>query len=538
MERFNILLLWTDQQRADTLACLGGRGGVMPHVDALSEDCTVFPRAYCTSPVCTPSRGSVLTGLMPHAHGAYANKVPLGADVACLPELLRACGSWATGYVGKWHLGDEFFAQHGFERWIASEDGYQEHFSEGRDRSLVSDYQRWAVGRGYLPDGRDRWLRDWSMKMPERDSKPAFIVEQAMSFVEGCADRPWMLSVNTLEPHHPLTGPCGDCFSPEEVDETEDLCFRAAEAPLFVKASRARWASQGMEDFHLRDRQSWKQLRAHYMGQCHHVDRQFGRLLGYLKKMGQYDRTLIVYCSDHGEMMGGHGLFGKCVPYEGAVRVPLMVKLPGQRVQRRYDSPVSLADIVPTVLDAAGGWAAGFHGRSLLEACSGGSPGARDELVMWLAGEALAVPIVSEAKDLGEPGLLAASVRSNWRTLVTPEGLKYTLMDAGEQMLHDVLQTPQELCDLVGRTPAGELHRLRERLGAVMRRVGDGFSWPGEVVSDRGGYNVDVRFFGLHLGICRSAEDAGLAGIVGLVRRVVRSGGWSVRFDDGGELDR
>lgn len=476
---FNVLLLWTDQQRADTLAYMGQGKGLMPHIDALAEDCTAFTRAYCCSPVCTPSRGSVTTGLMPHAHGAVTNNVPLRGDVKCLPEWLAAAGAFATCYAGKWHLGDELFAQHGFAEWYASEDGYQEHFSAGRDKAIRSLFQQELVARGYMPDPKDVWLRDWSMKLPVRDSKPAWIVDKAMDFLRRHAGRRWVLSANTLEPHHPLMGPCADAYTPGDLPEPPNLCYSAPEAPLHVKASQARWRAYGHEDFHLRDAQSWKQMGAHYWGQCRHVDGQYARLLGHLRETGEYDRTMIVYCSDHGEMMGEHGLWGKGVPYEGASHVPLMVKLPGQRGQRRCEVPVTLADIVPTVLAAAGVKAEGLHGRSLLGACRGEALPVRDEMLVWICPPGRGEKVTEAARGLASEEALRASMGSNWRTLLTAEGWKYTVADNGEQMLHDVLEDPHELRDRVADASPGLLRELRERLRAVCARVGDGFVVPG-----------------------------------------------------------
>ena len=137
----NVLILWTDQQRYDTLRCNGSTVDLMPNLDALSKHCTVFERPYCTSPVCTPSRGSVMTGLMPHRHGAMFNNQLLFEETRCLPEILADHDDFATGYIGKWHLGDELYAQHGFQEWVGSEDGYQAYFSEARDRNIVSPFR-------------------------------------------------------------------------------------------------------------------------------------------------------------------------------------------------------------------------------------------------------------------------------------------------------------------------------------------------------------------------------------------------------------
>ena len=119
-----------------------------------------------------------------------------------------ALGDYATGYVGKWHLGDEIFAQHGFDEWYGVEDDYQRFFTPGRSQDERSPYHHWLVERGYRPPAHNHFPRDWCCQLPERDSKPAFCAERAVDFIQRhSGDGNWVLSVNTLEPHHPLITP-------------------------------------------------------------------------------------------------------------------------------------------------------------------------------------------------------------------------------------------------------------------------------------------------------------------------------------------
>ena len=118
----NLLFLWTDQQRADTMAAYGNTTFRVPVMNRLASESVVFDRAYVTQPVCTPSRSSVMTGLWPHQSGCVHNNIAMKPDTKTVPELL-ADSSYRTGYMGKWHLGDEIFAQRGFQEWKAIEDG-------------------------------------------------------------------------------------------------------------------------------------------------------------------------------------------------------------------------------------------------------------------------------------------------------------------------------------------------------------------------------------------------------------------------------
>lgn len=124
----NLLFLWTDEQRADTLAVYGNYRFRVPVMNGLASRSIVFDRAYDTQPVCTPARSSVLTGLWPHQTGLITNNLPLPPTAKTFPELVSD-PAYRTGYFGKWHLGDELFAQHGFQEWISIEDIYNDYFT-------------------------------------------------------------------------------------------------------------------------------------------------------------------------------------------------------------------------------------------------------------------------------------------------------------------------------------------------------------------------------------------------------------------------
>ncbi|TVR16574.1 MAG: DUF229 domain-containing protein [Planctomycetota bacterium] len=475
----NVLLLWTDQQRFDSLACYGNDWLQMPHLNALAEHSTVFERAYCTSPVCTPSRGSVLTGLMPHAHGARSNNKPLHAHTQCLPELLG--GDRASGYVGKWHLGDEIYPQHGFDEWVASEDGYQDFFSPQRNPDDRSPFHHHLLAKGYEPDKRNFFPRNWTMLLPERDSKPAFISDHAIDFVSRHQDQPWVLSVNTLEPHHPLMGPLADHLTPDDVPLGPNFLHDGGgKEPLPLLIDRARWANEGIDGFHLQTAESWKNMAAHYWGQCHHVDRQYGRLLQALHDSGQYDDTLIIFCSDHGENMGSHGLFGKHSPHDTSARIPFLVKLPGQREQRRISQPVSLVDVTPTVIDVLGGSIPdGLHGRSLLPCCRGEAIPERDVVVHWhRPKEPKPDSIKDYERPLADPEAILAARGCSYRCLVTPELEKFVYFITGDICLFDLKSDPDELTNIADQVSNEHLQALTARLKKRIAEDDDDFVIP------------------------------------------------------------
>ena len=347
----NILLLWTDQQRPDTLGAYGNPDIQTPALDHLASSSCLFDRAYSAEPVCTPSRATVLTGLYPHTHRLVTNGQVLSPDIPTLAELLSPAG-YTCGYVGKWHLGNEIYPQRGFEHfWVGTEDRYTDDASNGR-----SAYHHFLASRGYISPG-GTISRAEAVELPEEVGKPAFQAQECIRFLEANRDRPFFLSCNFLEPHHPYFGPFHGRYRPEDIS-LPDSWYGAPEptVPLRFRLRRQHyvegWANTlppGFTDEALQ----WKTAKAWYWGQCSLVDKYAGLILKRLEELGLAEDTVVVYTSDHGDMMGEHHMHQKGMPFEGSSRVPLMIRAPGLS-PRRVSTPVSLVHIVPTVLDLIG----------------------------------------------------------------------------------------------------------------------------------------------------------------------------------------
>ncbi len=347
----NLLFIYTDEQRFDTLAAYGNEQIEMPNLNRLAEQACVFDRAYVTQPVCTPSRSSLLTGLYPHSNGCTTNNLLLDGDIPCLPEMLPS-GQYATAHFGKWHLGDELFAQHGFDHWLSVEDGYNGWFRPGRDRDQVSDYTRWLIAHGQQPaDGR-AFGRGEAAKLPESLSKPHFLAESASKFIRDNQDRPFCLYVNFLEPHMPFTGPRDEQYDPDEITlPANHACPPGENNHLRSRLLHASYSSGKKFGTNSSDPREMRELAAKYWGLCSQVDTHCGTIFDALRECGLWDDTIIVFTSDHGDMMGSHQLIAKCVMYEEAIRIPMLVKLPGQAKMHRIEGPVSQADLAPTLLE-------------------------------------------------------------------------------------------------------------------------------------------------------------------------------------------
>jgi arylsulfatase A-like enzyme len=479
----NLLFIATDEQRYDTLACYGNRRLQMPNLNALAARSCVVEEAYCTQPVCTPARGSYLTGLYPHAHGAVVNNVPLNADAACLPELLTERAAYATGYHGKWHLGDEIFAQHGFEAWRSIEStriNYNRYFSPGRDRTAKSTYHHFLREHGFQPDADEgrSFSRDRTAKLPERYGKPAYLAQEASRFIREHQDRPFVLYVSFLEPHMPFYGPRDDQYDPGEIPLPPNFdAVPGEDTPLRNRLRYLRYRHEGFERYDLSSEMGWRQLISAYWGLCSLIDTHVGTILRTLDACGCFDDTVIVFTADHGEMMGAHRLIGKGAMYQESVRVPLLIHTPGQAEQRRVQGPFSHIDLVPTLLDLMGQPVPqGLHGVSRRALVEQGGRTEDDAFIVWHTRPPAPAPehpayIVEAA---GSAARAEAALHDPVRTVVTPDGWRFTHSPFREPALYNLHADPEERHNLARRPEHQErAQALTARVRAWQARFGD-----------------------------------------------------------------
>lgn len=465
-EHPNLLFILTDQQQAATLAAYGNDRFQVPRLNALSEESVVFANAYVVQPVSTPSRGTLLTGLYPADHGASENNRAMDESARTLPELLPD-DCYVAGYFGKWHLGDEIFAQHGFGEFDSVEDCYCPYYSGGRDRSARSGYHRFLRRAGFVPDDQehDLFTREFVTSLPYEYGKPAYLAAEASDFLKRHRESPFVLYVSYLEPHSPFNGPF------DELHNTDSLALSPACDCRLTDDDPVRYRLRARN----LDRCAYADMNRRYAGLCHAVDRSVGQILHVLDSLGLRENTIVVFTSDHGEMMGAHGLSNKSVMYEPALRVPLMMRIPWlgdapKRVQR----PVSSIDIVPTLLDLMG-YAAPkrLPGRSLMPLVSTGRRRGDDGCVF-----ALWNPNGDDKKIRKIPGY-AADERvyynnASFRTVVTPDGWKLTLSDRDRNQLFNLREDPDE-CDNLYYSGSckRQIDRLWRKIRRWQKRTGD-----------------------------------------------------------------
>jgi arylsulfatase A-like enzyme len=449
----NLLFLWTDEQRADTMAAYGNTRYRVPAMNRLGAESVVFDRCYVSQPVCTPSRSTVMTGLWPHNSGCVKNNIPLRRETRTLPELV-ADSAYRTGYMGKWHLGDEIFAQHGFEQWKSIEE-YTAHFSPGRDRGARSSYHEFLRRMGYQPDSSNNFSRNFAVSLPIEHTKPSYLAQEASRFIMENRREPWMLFVNTLEPHMPFTSRFNDLHDEREIQLPANYPgIPTAGEPAWYKRRREQSKQKG-------DEEGWRRLIRNYAGLCAMVDQAVARILWSLEVSGQAENTIVVYTSDHGDMMGSHSMYAKQVMYEEAVRVPLLMRAPFRRQRPLHvQQPVSHIDLVPTLLELLGrkDAAAGLPGESLVPQLGGVIRPDNHVFLEW----------TGDVRDSG--------AGPNGRTVISPEGTKLVLYDTDQSLLFDRRRDPGEMNNLYGKA---DDRRLRAKLAEWQKKTGDTFALPG-----------------------------------------------------------
>ncbi len=468
-EKPNLLFLWTDQQRANTMAAYGNTAIHTPHLNRLSSESVVFRKAYVSQPVCSPSRSTVMTGLWPHTTGVLENNIPLPEEAQCLPELLND-PDYKTGYFGKWHLGDEVFAQHGFKEWKAIE-YYRNYYSENRDKSTLSDYHNYLLKEGFTPDTDDGlFSRGFATRLPLEHTKPKYLERQSIEFLKENQNQPFCLYVNFLEPHNPYYGPLDDehnikeIFLPENIDDP-----LSPQDPLRYRLLRQSVIKNGRAGFDLATHQGWKGLTKQYWGLVSQVDLSVGNILQTLEDLGLADNTIVVFTSDHGDMMGAHNMLGKTVMFEESARVPWLMRIPQfGRKQKMIDQPVSHIDLVPTLLDLMqGDIPSHLPGKSLVPQIKGESTQDEgDVFVEWNPNTRL-----GSALPRSIPGISEQEIErvhdAPIRTVVTRDGWKLNLCKHDKSQLFNLQEDPYETTNLFYNS------QYKNKVDELSRKIAD-----------------------------------------------------------------
>lgn len=363
----NILLLFTDQQRFDTVHALGNRVIQTPVLDRLVREGVTFRNAYTPCPVCVPARFSMHTGEMPHDTGVFENtQIPCGRR--SFMEILSEHGYQTFG-AGKMHF---TFPSGPNELW-----GFDERKVCDNDRDLQkNDFYQNAKehGYGYVYDYKgtksEMYYIPQVSQLPESLHHTTWTADCCIDFLNRRdTERPFFIMAGFEKPHPPFQPPTPwnrlyrgpDMPSPKHTESADEMMTYWNHYQ-----NRYKYRDRG-EDLNL-----IRQIKAHYYAEISLVDYNVGRILEHLEEQGVLEDTLILFTADHGEFLGDYHCYGKRSFLDSAARVPMLMKYPGCAAGTAVDTPVSLIDIMPTFLQYAGiAPEREYEGVSLLDTAQG-----------------------------------------------------------------------------------------------------------------------------------------------------------------------
>ena len=447
-EKPNILWICTDQQRFDTLGCYGNRHVRTPRLNSLAASGFLFENAFCQHPMCTPSRASFLTGRYPRTVGTRQNGQSIPETELLITRLLADAG-YDCGLSGKLHISCvNPSVSPGTERRI--DDGYTEfHWMHHPYPDWpTNEYQLWLAEQG-VPwyDEPFQGSPFTRTGMPEQHHHTTWCAQKAIDFISDRADSsaPWLFSVNTFDPHHIFDPPIE--YFDRYLDNLDDLPLPAwAPGELDNKPSCQRdHFKLGYDDrtFETMSERDHRIARAGYLAMCDLIDVQVGRMLDTLERTGQRDSTIVIFTSDHGELLGDHGLYYKGpMVYDPSIHIPLIISMPGTIPENSMTADlVELVDIAPTLADACGLPAQPqMHGRSLWPLLTGEAIDERED-------------IYCESYDSnidGSPDIFITMVRTARHKLAAVHG-------TGEGELYDLEADPGETVNLWNSPDYSEL---------------------------------------------------------------------------------
>lgn len=357
----NILFLMTDQMQGRVLD--PNSPCITPNLDRLAARGVRFPRAYTPNAVCSPARASLMTGLLPHSHGVLEvihcvdeDQCNLRTEFPHWAQRLETAG-YRTGYFGKWHVErTDNLTQFGWQvdGGTASE-LYQtrlEQINDERKARGETKQGNFSLKKtNDLPNGYKQSILYGVTDVPPEERGVGITTQLGLEFLQEAAqgDEPWCCFVSILEPHDPFIAG-EEAFALYDVDSIplqpnvhNDL---ANQPNIYRKAGRT---------WHDMDDHQKREAAACYYAAITEIDQQYGRLIDFLEESGQLDNTIIVFTSDHGELLGAHGLYCKNISgFEEVYSIPLIVSGPGIERGVVSDARVGLHDLAPTLLDLCG----------------------------------------------------------------------------------------------------------------------------------------------------------------------------------------
>lgn len=435
----NVIVIMGDDHSREVLGAYGNRIVRTPNLDRLAAQGVRFTNAYANSPVCTPSRQSLLTGKLPHAVGVTLLRTPLREEEVTLADHLLERG-YATAAVGKMHFNSDL--RHGFRYRVDRKD----HVARFGSVEPPPGTRVRPVWRPFV-DPAPIWLNADALPSayPDAQSEGTFFAGSAVDFLEENRERPFLLWLSFYEPHSPFN------FPPEFAGR-----YRSADMPLPpVGPDDDRWIPAVFRDMTEAEKRG---VVAAYYTSVEYLDRNVGIVLDAVDRLGLAGNTLVVYLGDHGYLLGHHGRFEKHTMWDPAVGAPLLIRAPGLQ-PGVSDALVEFVDVVPTVLDVLDvEGMAGLQGRSLLPLLEGRTDSHREHVFSEFLADNMAMIRTADWKYVFTSG--KADLGMSYETGYGPGGISHRL--------YHVAEDPHELTNLAGE--AGYSGLLRSLQIAMLER--------------------------------------------------------------------
>ena len=484
-KRPNLLFVLVDQMRHAAMGCAGEAQISTPNLDRLARGGAMFRNAVSTVPVCTPARACTLTGRYPLSHTTLTNNSMLPNDMPSMGKMLKADG-YSTGYIGKWHLsGEAYIGQTPYNEFQA---GY---IPPGQ---LRHGFDYWAVHHCSHAYWNATYYRDEPEPILVEGWEPDTQTDLAIDFVHTHAEaepsrrRPFALVLSWGPPHTPFTAPSEfrELYDAEGFELRRNVLLPPEGFPLTPELA---------ED----GESALREWTANYYGAISSLDHNLGRLLDALERHGVADETVVVFTSDHGEMLGSHGQLYKVQPWDESIRVPLIMRYPRAiDAGRVLDMPMGQPDILPTLLGLMGLRVPdGVEGDDLSGVLRGEAvePVDRSALMLWVCSAltwGMRWQYVDDYSGLGAPRGFVRPYRG-----IRTRTHTYVRDRSGPWLLYENERDPYQMHNLIAsRGPAMVPPEIDAELQGWLDRTGDLFE-------DTDYYKDQIE---LETGLCMAPE--------------------------------
>ena len=452
----NILIFMVDQLRYDACGCFGSQLCRTPHLDRLAQEGMRFTQAYASVPLCTPTRASFWSGLWPSHHGVLINthwknsitKDRLDHDTPILSEIFKAAG-YQTAHFGKWHIGpDSEMVQRGFDHVVTRSDFYAQ-----REAKNVQIEVRDLITRDYI---RKDYPYAGITSAEGKDFLETWLCRRAEDWLRAGAtsDAPFFCCISTPGPHPGYVVPESrtNDYNPDDMPLWPNLHDDLSDKPSVHRLFRDTITQSGSVSD-----DEWRICIARYYAFVTLIDEEFGRLLDLLDELEIADDTLVLFVSDHGDLIGAHGLFDKGpMMYDEQLHIPLVARWPGVIPEdEACGEMVTFLDLMPTLAEAAGlALPSPVDGRSLIPFLRGQSvPDWPDDTYCQYYGEGISLYCIRTVQN---------------------QRYKYVYYPFDLDELYDLETDPWEMTNLINDpSSAAILADMRARMVRWMEQTDD-----------------------------------------------------------------